>query len=83
MDHDHATRLTCVSFPFRGDQVVVQRARARIVDEIVHDPAACTTLEQGIAFLVLCVEVSDDQDVRDVVVNERALRMLASEPYSA
>ena len=63
--------------PFLGNQVVVDGALAGIVDEIVDDGAVYAALEQRVALVVVRIEVAEDQDVGDVVVNQRALGMLA------
>ena len=49
--------------PFRGDQVVVHGALARVVDQVVDHPALHAALEQRIALVVVRVQVADDQDV--------------------
>ena len=55
----------------------MHRARARVVDQVVDHHAAHAALEQRVALVVVRVEVADDQDVAGVVVDQRALRMLA------
>ena len=75
-DDGHAAVLKRHVAPFERLQVVVHRARAGVVDEIVHDRAAHAALEQRAALEVVRVEVAVDQDVGDVVVDQRALGVL-------
>ena len=76
-DQRHLPDLVRLAAPLFGDQVVVHGARARVVDQVVDHHAAHAALEQRIALVVVRVEVADDQDVRGVVVDQRALGMLA------
>jgi hypothetical protein len=50
---------------------------AGVVDEVVHDRAVHAALEERMALDVVRPDVAIEEDVRDVVVHERALRVLA------
>ena len=52
-------------------------ARPGVVDEVVDHRAARAALEERVALCVVSEEVADDQHLRDVVVDERALGVLA------
>ena len=76
-DQRHLTGHRSHVTPFLGDQVVVHGALARVVDQVVHDGALHAALEQRAALGVVRVQVADNQDLLDVVVDQRALRVFA------
>jgi hypothetical protein len=73
----HQAVLVRMVQPLFGGQVVVDGARARIVDQVVDDHPVNAALEQRIALIVVGVEIADDQQARDIVVDQRALGMFA------
>ena len=66
----------CVA-PFEVHQIVVDRLRARIEDQIVDHRRVDAALEQRRALVIVGVDVAVDEDAGGVVVDQRALGVLA------
>jgi hypothetical protein len=58
--------------PFVGDQVVVDGALARVVDQVVDKGHLGAALHQRVAFHVRRVQIAVQEDLFGVVVDQRA-----------
>ena len=63
--------------PFERHQVIMHRALAGVVDQIVDHRRLCTALDQRAAFDIMRPNVAVKQDAGRIVMNERAFAMLA------
>ena len=72
-DHRHLADLERDSPPLLRREIVVDGARARIVDQIVDDDPVHPALEQGAALIVVGVKIAHDQQAGDIVVDQRPL----------
>ena len=55
----------------------MNRSLTGIVDEVVYDSSSNAAFEERIALAIGGIEVPVDDDLRSLVMNERALRVLA------
>jgi len=74
-DNCHAPRLNVHFAPFEFLEVVLDGALARIVNEIVDDGAVHAALEERTALKIMRVEISIDQDIADIVMDQRPFGM--------
>ena len=76
-DDGEAARDRVVPFPFAAGEAVMDGAPAGIADPVVDDDRVDAALGEGIPLRVAGVEIADDGEERAVVVQQRALRVLA------